>query len=194
MLFLYLFILKLYNGHSMNVLVSLKFRSLFFRCSVNLPWQGFPASSPIGHYCVCSPLLFTSAMVISQHTVNRGWKNEPEWALVGGCVAWKPKCTMTSCWMGSLGFVYGLLIGNCRYQTNRKKDLWPKWSCIPLVIVMWQRELQHMYFTKIAYNVQCTMYMISILQIRIFARKNNKCGSKDPISKKNIKVSSEVEY
>ena len=38
------------------------------------------------------------------------------------------------------------------------------------------------------------MYMISILQIRIFAGKNNKCGSKGPISKKNIKVSSEVEY
>ena len=47
------------------------------RCSVNLPWQGFPASSPVGHYCVCSPLLFTPAMVISQHTVNRGWK---KWA------------------------------------------------------------------------------------------------------------------
>ena len=38
------------------------------------------------------------------------------------------------------------------------------------------------------------MYMISILQIRIFARKNSKCGSKGSISKKNIKVSSEGEY
>ena len=38
------------------------------------------------------------------------------------------------------------------------------------------------------------MCMISILQIRIFARKNNECGSKGPISKKNIKVSNEVEY
>ena len=27
---------------------------------------------------------------------------------------------MTSCWMASLGFVYGLLLGNCEYQTDRK--------------------------------------------------------------------------
>ena len=27
---------------------------------------------------------------------------------------------MTSCWMASLGFVYGLLLGDCGYQTYRK--------------------------------------------------------------------------
>ena len=31
-----------------------------------------------------------------------------------------PECTMTSSWMASLGFVYGLLLGNCGYQTDRK--------------------------------------------------------------------------
>ena len=35
-------------------------------------------------------------------------------------LAGNPKCTMTSCWMASLGFVYGLLLGNCGYQTDRK--------------------------------------------------------------------------
>ena len=35
-------------------------------------------------------------------------------------LAENPKCTMTSCWMASLGFVYGLLLGNCGYQTDRK--------------------------------------------------------------------------
>ena len=33
---------------------------------------------------------------------------------------------MMTCWMVSWGFVYGLLLGNCRYQTERKKELWPK--------------------------------------------------------------------
>ena len=36
------------------------------------------------------------------------------------CLAGNPKCTMTSFWMASLGFVYGLLLGNCGYQTDRK--------------------------------------------------------------------------
>ena len=31
-----------------------------------------------------------------------------------------PKCKMMSCWMASLEFVYGLLLGNCGYQTDRK--------------------------------------------------------------------------
>ena len=30
---------------------------------------------------------------------------------------------MTSCWMASIGFVYGLLLGNWGYQTD--KGLWP---------------------------------------------------------------------
>ena len=73
-------------------LLSLKFRLPFFQCVKNLARQGFPSTCPIGHCCVCSPLLFGSEVhlyfVIRQHTVNRGWI---KWAQVGGPVAWKPK-------------------------------------------------------------------------------------------------------
>ena len=76
-----------------SLLLSLKFRLPFFQCVKNLARQGFPSSTcPIGHCCVCSPLLFGSEIhlyfVICQHTVNRGWI---KWAQVGGPVAWKPK-------------------------------------------------------------------------------------------------------
>ena len=43
-----------------------------------------------------------------------------------------PKCTMTSCWMTSLGFVYGLLLGNWEYQTQC-----PRRNCTPLPILAW---------------------------------------------------------
>ena len=43
-----------------------------------------------------------------------------------------PKCTMTSCWMASLGFVYGLLLGNWEYQTEC-----PRRNCTPLPILAW---------------------------------------------------------
>ena len=41
-------------------------------------------------------------------------------------LAGNPKCTMTSCWMASLGFVYGLLLGNCGYQTIERFMTKPK--------------------------------------------------------------------
>ena len=34
-----------------------------------------------------------------------------------------------------LEFVYGLLLGSCGYQTDRKKDLWPKRNRTPLAIL-----------------------------------------------------------
>ena len=55
---------------------------------------------------------------ICQRTINRGWI---KWAQVSARVAWKPKMhddVLLN--MASLGFVYGLLLGNCRYQTDRK--------------------------------------------------------------------------
>ena len=35
---------------------------------LNLLWQGFPASCPIGHCCVCSPLLFASEILCDSPT------------------------------------------------------------------------------------------------------------------------------
>ena len=57
-----------------------------------------------------------------------------------GCVAWKPKMHQKlhefrhAEWR-LLEFVYGLLLGNCGYQTNRKKDLWPKRNRTTLAIL-----------------------------------------------------------
>ena len=95
-------------------LLSLKFRLPFFQCVKNLARQGFPSSTcPIGHCCVCSPLLFGSEihlyLVIRQHTVNRGWI---KWAQVGGPVAWKPKMHDDIMLNGIFSLFCGLLLGN----------------------------------------------------------------------------------
>ena len=38
---------------------------------LNLPRQGFPATCPIGHCCVCSPLLFASEILCDSPTYNK---------------------------------------------------------------------------------------------------------------------------
>ena len=89
--------LGLHTVRSMNALVV--FFAAFAEVQVavllvlNLPRQGFSATCPIGHCCVCSPLLFASELLCdtpgnSPTHSKRGWI---KWALVGGRVEWKPK-------------------------------------------------------------------------------------------------------
>ena len=86
---------------------------------LNLPRQGFPATCPVGHCCVCNPWLFASEIFCDLPTYNKQRINkiEPKSLHV---LPGNPKCTMKSCCMASLGFVYGLLLGNFGYQTDRK--------------------------------------------------------------------------
>ena len=132
-----LFTLGLYNGCSMNALifffVALAEVQVVALSVLNLPRQGFLATCRIGHCCVCSPLLFASEILCDSPTYNKQRMNKKSLALLPR----NPKCTMTSCWMASLGFVYGLLLGNCGYQTDWKKDLWPKRNRSPLAILAW---------------------------------------------------------
>ena len=86
------FTLRLYVGRSINGLV------FFFSAGLaevqvtvlsvlNRRRQGFPATCPIGHCCVCSPLLFASEILCDSPTFNK----QRTWAQVAGRVAWKPK-------------------------------------------------------------------------------------------------------
>ena len=61
---------------------------------LNLSRQGFPATCPTGHCCVCSPLLFASEILCDSPTYNKQRMNKKSLALLPG----NPKCTMTSCW------------------------------------------------------------------------------------------------
>ena len=65
---------------------------------LNLPRQGFPATCPTGHCCVCSPLLFASEILCDSPTYNKQRMNKKSLAVLPG----NPKCTMTSCWMVDL--------------------------------------------------------------------------------------------
>ena len=40
---------------------------------LNLPRQGFPATCPTGHCCVCSPLIFASEILCDSPTYNKPW-------------------------------------------------------------------------------------------------------------------------
>ena len=70
-----LFILGLYMGRSINGLVF--FFAAFAEVQVtvlsvlNLPRQGFPATCPLGHSCVCSPRLFASEIFCDLPTYNK---------------------------------------------------------------------------------------------------------------------------
>ena len=116
----------------------------------NLSRQGIPATCRVGHCCVCSPLLFASERLRDSPgnlaCVASAWK---QWAQertdpsachavtgdspkynkqrmnkishsrwLTSCVAQKPKMHDDI-----IELVYGLLLGNCGYQTDRKKDL-----------------------------------------------------------------------
>ena len=43
-----------------------------------------------------------------------------KWAQVAGRITWKPKMHDDVMLNGVFRFVYGLLLGNCGYQTDRK--------------------------------------------------------------------------
>ena len=106
---------------------------------LNLPRQGFPATCPTGHCCVCSPLIFASEILCDSPTYNKQRMNKKSLAVLPG----NPKCTMTSCWMVDL-FI-GLLLGNCGYQTIESRlstkmynDLKaPQWICITMSCGAW---------------------------------------------------------
>ena len=59
---------------------------------LSLPRQGFPATCPTGHCCVCSPLLFASELLCDSPTYNKQRMKKSLAVLPGS-----PKCTMTSC-------------------------------------------------------------------------------------------------
>ena len=50
---------------------------------LNLPRQGLPATCPVGHCCVCSPLLFASEILCDSPTFNKQRMKPLD--------AWKPK-------------------------------------------------------------------------------------------------------
>ena len=118
-----LFTLGLYIGHLINGLAfffaGLAEVQVTVLSVLNRQWQGFPATCPIGHCCVCSPRLFASEIFCDLPTYNKQRINkiEPKSLHV---LPGNSKCTMKSCCMASLGFVYGLLLGNFGYQTDRK--------------------------------------------------------------------------
>ena len=55
---------------------------------LNLPREGFPATFPIGHCCVCSPLLFATEILRDSPTYSKQRMNK---TLIGGRFAWKHK-------------------------------------------------------------------------------------------------------
>ena len=55
---------------------------------LNLPREGFPATFPIGHCCVCSPLLFATEILCDSPTYSKQRMNK---TLIGGRFAWKHK-------------------------------------------------------------------------------------------------------
>ena len=71
---------ELYIGRSINGLVF--FFAAFAEVQVtvlsvlNLPRQGFPATCPIGHCCVCSPRLFASEIFCDLPTYNKQRMNK----------------------------------------------------------------------------------------------------------------------
>ena len=96
------------------------------------------------HCCVCSPLLFASEILCDSPgdspTYSKQRLNEISpscWST--SCVAWKPKIHKWP-WCHAewrlLEFVYGLLLGNCGYQTDRKKDSWPMQNHSLLAILL----------------------------------------------------------
>ena len=72
-----------------------------------------------------------------------------------------PKCMMT-CGMVSWGFVYGLLLGNCRYQTERKKELWPKRNRTTFAILA-TKLITHF---ALGLTVAASMRIMKVLNIR----------------------------
>ena len=129
------------SDSSSSSLPSLKFRFCSF--GVNSFTQGFSATCRIGHCCVCRQLLFVSETLCNSPTYSKQRMNKislNRW-LVISCVAWKPKIHDDVRLKGVfLEFVYGLLLGNCGYQTDRKKDLWPKRNRTPLAILARQNS------------------------------------------------------
>ena len=121
-LFPCLFTLGLYIGRSINGLVfffaGLAEVHVTVLSVLNRRRQGFPATCPIGHCCVCSPLLFASEILCDSPTFNKQRMNKvspSRWT----CYLE----TQSARWRHvewSLGFVYGLLLGNCGQQTDRK--------------------------------------------------------------------------
>ena len=75
-----LFTLGLYVGCSINGLVF--FFAAFAEVQVtvlsvlNLPRQGFPATCPVGHCCVCNPRLFASEIFCDLPTYNKQRMNK----------------------------------------------------------------------------------------------------------------------
>ena len=134
-----LFTLGLYNGRLVNALifffVALAEIQVAVLSVLNLPRQAFLATCRIGHCCVCSPLLFASERLRDSLGDSPTYSEQKPKSVT--MLPGNPKCRMTSCWMASLGFVYGLLLGNCGYQTDWKKDLLPKRNRSPLAILAW---------------------------------------------------------
>ena len=114
------------KGRSMNVLVfffpALAEVQVVVLSVLNLIRQGFPATCRIGHCCVCSPLLYASEIICDSSTYSKQRMTE---IIPSRCHAWKPKIhdDVRHAEWRLLEFVYGLLLGNCGYQTDRKNYL-----------------------------------------------------------------------
>ena len=85
-----LFTLGLYVGCSINGLVF--FFAAFAEVQVtvlsvlNLPRQGFPATCPVGHCCVCNPRLFASEIVCDLPTYHKRRMNKMSPSLCTCCL------------------------------------------------------------------------------------------------------------
>ena len=112
---------------SQTCLLSLKFRSPFF--GVKSPTARISSQGTV----VFAAPLFTSEILRDSPGDSPTYSKQS--------VANQLCCleTQNARWFHAkwylLEFVYGLLLGNCRYQTNLKKDLWPKWNH-PLLITL----------------------------------------------------------
>ena len=111
--------LGLYLGRSINGLVfffaALAEVQVTILSLLSLPRQGFPATCPTGHCCVCSPLLFASELLCDSPTYNKQRMKKSLAVLPR-----KPKVHDGVMLNG--GFVHGLLLGNCEYKTDRVAD------------------------------------------------------------------------
>ena len=106
-------------------LLSLKFRSPFFRCCIfhDQDFQLVHSGTVVfAARCYLPQKYFTIRRAFRQHKLTletqgdaaAARKRSHQW-----CVY--PECTMTSCWMAPLGSVFmACCIGNCGYQTDRK--------------------------------------------------------------------------
>ena len=67
--------LGLYKGRLINAVVfffaALAEVQVAVLSVLNLPLQGLPATCPVGHCCVCNPLLFTSEILCDLPTYNK---------------------------------------------------------------------------------------------------------------------------